>query len=582
MHQRRFYLPGTDKGVIRSTRPSVLPLANRYSSMHETLSAAAAAHAQHTAFVCGVSGRTRTFTEAMERADRYACLLHRDYGVRPGQRVLLVTPNTLDFFSIAHAVWRLGSVLCPTNPLQMPDEMAQLVAAAGGIHLIIGHGMVAPVVHAVERKLADAVQAPPPVLLYTDEMELPTASPLAQAPVQRQQPPSLESAAPAGSGLICVPFSSGTSGLPKGVRLSDLNLRSNVHQMCDFTQLLKMRDGDVVMSVLPMFHIYGLTAQLLASFVRGVTQVIVPRFDLEQYMGLVSRHRATVLFTVPPMLVAFAKGQAERPIDLSSVRVVLSGAAPLGKDMVDLSKQVFPSAFVTQGYGLTETSPVTHVNATGTPGSVGQLVADTEARLVDLATGQDVDAFGQMGEIWLRGPQVMLGYVNPADTAAVFSPDGFFKTGDIAEVDRNFEFFIRDRLKELIKVKGFQVAPAELEQVLLGHPFVADVIVIGVPTPQSDFTGNEAPRAHVVLNAAAVASAGLTGKTDTVAEALVQHVAEHLSPYKQLTGGVRFVETIPKSVTGKLLRRVARDLERQEAAREAAIRATSAPPTAPK
>jgi acyl-CoA synthetase (AMP-forming)/AMP-acid ligase II len=544
--------------------------------MHETLSAAAAAHAQHTAFICGVSGRTRTFPEAMERADRYACLLHHDYGVRAGQRVLLVTPNTLDFFSIAHAVWRLGAVLCPTNPLQMPDEMAQLVVAAGGIHLIIGHEMVAPVVHAVERKLADAVQPSPPVLLYTDEMELPTAS-------QQQQPLSSKSAAPAGSELICVPFSSGTSGLPKGVRLSDLNLRSNVYQMCDFTQPLQMRDDDdVVMSVLPMFHIYGLTAQLLASFVRGVTQVIVPRFDLEQYMGLVERHRATVLFTVPPMLVAFAKGQAERPVDLSSVRVVLSGAAPLGKEMVDLSAQVFPSAFITQGYGLTETSPVTHVNTTGTPGSVGHLVADTEARLMDLATGRDVDAFGQMGEIWLRGPQVMLGYVHPADTAAVFSPDGFFKTGDIAEVDRNFEFFIRDRLKELIKVKGFQVAPAELEQVLLGHPFVADVIVIGVPAPQSDLTGNEAPRAHVVLNAAAVAAAGLTGKTDTVAEALIQHAAEHLSPYKELTGGVRFVEMIPKSVTGKLLRRVARDLECQEAAREAATRAAPATPNATK
>lgn len=190
------------------------------------------------------------------------------------------------------------------------------------------------------------------------------------------------------------------------------------------------------------------------------------------------------------------------------------------------------------------------------------LVPDTEMRIVSTETGRDVERTGDVGEVWLRGPQVMKGYANPQDSAGAFSPDGFFKTGDLGCVDEDGRLYIKDHLKELIKVKGYQVAPAEIEQVLLGHEFVSDAIVIGVAAGEH---GTEQPKAHVVLNAAAVERAGLTGQDAVIEKALCDHVVQQLSHYKQLSGGVRFVPSVPKSVTGKLLRRVVRDSERTAA-----------------
>jgi acyl-CoA synthetase (AMP-forming)/AMP-acid ligase II len=546
---RRWFLPGTTDGIIRSPSASILPLAKAHASVHDLLAATADAKGDRVALVCGTTGRTRTFAETARRADEYARLLHHRFGVRAGDNVMLVSPNALDFLPIVQACWRLGAVVCPTNPLQTPAEMAKLIGAAGGVRLIVGHDMVAATVRQVEAILGPKGEVPS--FCFHDGLEL--NAPAAPTPIHT----------PAADELICMPFSSGTSGVAKGVRLCDMNLRTNIFQT---QERLQMVEEDVVMSVLPMFHIYGLTAQVLAAFVGGTKQVVIPRFDLQQYLELAQRHRATFLFTAPPMVLGFAKATAGHQYDLSTVRFVMSGAAPLGKELMALTRSIFPKARVTQGYGLTETSPAAHINIGGADGSVGAPCSDTEVRLVDVETGRDVDAFGQQGEIWIRGPQVMLGYVRPEDTAAALTPDGFFKTGDVGDVDENFDLFIRDRVKELIKVRGFQVAPAELEHVLLGHPFVHDAIVVGVATP----TGDEAPKAHIVLNAAAVERAGLAGKHAEIEAALMAHMAQALSRYKQLTGGIRFVDAIPKSPTGKVLRRIVRDQERAEAAATAA------------
>jgi acyl-CoA synthetase (AMP-forming)/AMP-acid ligase II len=277
----------------------------------------------------------------------------------------------------------------------------------------------------------------------------------------------------------------------------------------------------------------------------GATLVIVPKFELEPYLDLVERHRATILHVVPPVVIALAKHPAVAARDFSSVQKLFSGAAPLGADVTEQCTRRL-KCVLQQGYGLTETSPGALVTfddpAKIKPGSVGAPVASTEIRIVNVDTGRDVEP-NVDGEIWIRGPQVMRGYLNrPADTQAVLDADGWFRSGDIGHADADGEVFIVDRLKELIKYKGMQVPPAELEAVLLSHPAVADAAVVPFP----DAEAGEIPRAFVVLKGAA-----------TAAE-LMAHVAERVAPYKKVRR-VEFVDAIPKSPSGKILRRLLRD-----------------------
>jgi acyl-CoA synthetase (AMP-forming)/AMP-acid ligase II len=276
----------------------------------------------------------------------------------------------------------------------------------------------------------------------------------------------------------------------------------------------------------------------------GATLVVMPRFELEGYLDLVERHRATMLHVVPPIVLALAKSPLGTR-DFSSVRKMFSGAAPLGADVIRQATARV-GCVLQQGYGLTESSPATHTTSedpsTIKPGSIGCVLPNTECRVVDPATGADV-APGQDGEIWIRGPQVMRGYLNrPQDTRATVDADGWLHTGDIGHADADGHFFIVDRLKELIKYKGMQIAPAELESVLLSHPAVADAAVIARP----DEEAGEIPHAFVVL------------KGPATAEELMAFVASRVAPYKKVRR-VDFIDAIPKSPSGKILRRLLRD-----------------------
>ena len=256
-----------------------------------------------------------------------------------------------------------------------------------------------------------------------------------------------------------------------------------------------------------------------ASLREGATVVTMPRFDLEQYLTLSQEHRATLAYVAPPVVLALAKHPSVENFDLSSLRSILSGAAPLDAELAGTCSQRL-GCEVVQGYGMTEASPVTHMTPFGAqlhPGSIGPLVPGTEARVVDVVTGEDVAA-GEAGELLVRGPQVMKGYLgNEAATSAAIE-DGWLRTGDVATVDGDGWFAIVDRIKELIKVSGFQVAPAELEAVLLTHPAVADACVIGVP----DERAGEAPKGFVVLSG-------------TVApEELIEYVAARVAPHKRI------------------------------------------------
>jgi acyl-CoA synthetase (AMP-forming)/AMP-acid ligase II len=304
-------------------------------------------------------------------------------------------------------------------------------------------------------------------------------------------------------------------------------------------------DEDTTIAFLPFFHIYGLTAIALLGLWSGATLVVVPKFELEPYLNLIERYRATFLHVVPPVVVALAKHPSIDGHDLSSVRTLFSGAAPLGADVTQQCTRRI-GCVLQQGYGLTETSPAAIVTSQDPaqikPGSIGVPVASTEIRVVDADTGRDL-APGEDGEIWIRGPQVMRGYFKrPDDTRAALDADGWFRSGDIGHADADGDFFIVDRLKELIKYKSMQVPPAELEAVLLSHPAVADAAVV----PLADADAGEVPRAFVVRKAAATP------------EELMAYVAEHVASYKKVRR-LEFVDSIPKSPSGKILRRLLKD-----------------------
>jgi acyl-CoA synthetase (AMP-forming)/AMP-acid ligase II len=297
------------------------------------------------------------------------------------------------------------------------------------------------------------------------------------------------------------------------------------------------------MAVLPFFHIYGLGVIMNYALSRGATLVVHQRFDLEQFLRSIQEHRVTFAHLVPPILVALAKHPMVSQFDLSSLEGIMSGAAPLGGDLAK-AVEARLDCVVGQGYGLTETSPVTHTAPNQRKGqcpydAIGPSLPNTEIQIVDPETGKPLGP-GETGEVWIRGPQVMVGYFGqPGATAATIDENGWLHTGDIGMVDEDGLCRIVDRVKELIKYKGFQVAPAELEAVLLKHPSIKDAAVVRSP----DEEAGEVPKAFVV-------SDGSLSEED-----VLTFVAEHVSPHKKVRR-VEFVDAIPKSPSGKILRRI--------------------------
>jgi len=309
--------------------------------------------------------------------------------------------------------------------------------------------------------------------------------------------------------------------------------------------------GDRAIAVLPFFHIYGLVVLMNQPLYCGAGVVTMPRFDLREFLRVIQDYRITVAYVVPPIVLALVKHPMVDEFDLSSLELVHSGAAPLSAEL-ELACAERLGCRVRQGYGLTETSPATHFvpdQLVGPmPGDVGPLVPNTECRIVDVLSGEDAPA-GESGELLIRGPQVMKGYLNkPQATADAIDPDGWLHTGDIARIDENGSMRIVDRIKELIKYKGYQIAPAELEALLLTHPAITDAAVIPLP----DEEAGEVPKAFVVTDGS------------ITPEAVTGYVAEHVAPYKKVRA-VEIIDAIPKAPSGKILRRVLIDRERNAA-----------------
>ena len=483
--------------------------------------ARAAERGDRAALVDSVTGRAVTYAELPERVDRAAAAL-AGMGLKAGDACGIFSHNTIDYPIAVLAILRLGAIVTTASPLYTKDDLVKQLRDAQA------------------RLLLTAPEPTPVGVEAAREVDIPRVG-FDELFVAPGTPPSASVAA---GDVAALPYSSGTTGLPKGVMLSHRNLVANMLQL-DATG--HFADGnDTLICFLPFFHIYGLTVLALLGLRSGATLVVMPRFELGPYLDLVERHRATVLHVVPPVVVGLAKSPLAEGRDFSSVRQMFSAAAPLGADVSTLASARM-GCILAQGYGMTESSPATHCThddpALNKPGSVGLPVANTECRIVDVETGEDVEP-GQDGEIWVRGPQVMLGYFNcPDATRATVDEEGWLHTGDIGHADEDGCVFVVDRLKELIKYKGMQIAPAELEAVLLTHPAVADAGVV----PHKDEDCGEIPHAYVVL------------RSPVTPEELMAFVAENVTPYKRVRR-VTVIEAIPKSPSGKILRRVLRDL----------------------
>ena len=489
----------------------------------------AAVHPDRPAIIDGPSGRTYTFAQLEDLIHRFAGgLAARGFG--RGDTLGLMAPNIPEYAIVFHAVAVAGGTITTINPTYGPEEVRFQLQDAGA-SLLITIGMFAETaLAAIEGTDVSEVLSIDGGEGLGDAMTL-MGEPIGQAPVD----PATD--------VVVLPYSSGTTGLPKGVMLTHRNLVANIAQAEPCIQIGD--EGEVALAFLPFFHIYGMQVLMNASLACGVTVITMPRFDLEQALTIVQERRVTRFYAVPPIVLALAKHPIVERFDLSSLKQIFSGAAPLGAELAaEASERV--GCEVVQGYGMTELSPVSHCTVMGDfrPGTSGITVPNTECRLVDPGTGEDQDV-GVEGELWVRGPQVMLGYLNNEEaTRHTIDADGWLHTGDVAVIDRHGHVTIVDRVKELIKYKGFQVPPAELEALLIAHPKVADVAVIGVP----DVEAGELPKAFVV----AQPGSGLTE------EEVKAHVAGHVANYKHLRL-VEFTDEIPKSSSGKILRRVLRD-----------------------
>ena len=454
-------------------------------------------------------------------------LVERGFG--PGSVLGIMAPNVPEYAIVFHAVAMAGGTITTINPTYGAEEVRfQLEDAGAGLLLTV------PMFLDVAREamegtavdelfvMGDADGATPMSSLFGERVD--------QVPVDVRDH------------VVVLPYSSGTTGLPKGVMLTHYNLVANI---CQLEYVLDYQEGEAGLAALPFFHIYGMQVLMNGLLANGVTVVTMPRFDMDAALGLVQSQRITRFFAVPPMVLGLAKAPQVTDYDLSSLKQIFSGAAPLGAELAaEAGNRV--GCEVVQGYGMTELSPVTHSTVEGQArlGTSGVPVSNVESRIVDPETGEDLPA-GERGELWVRGPMVMKGYLNNDEaTAETIDADGWLHTGDVAIIDEHGHYSIVDRIKELIKYNGFQVPPAELEGLLITHPAIVDVAVIGVP----DEAAGELPKAFVTL---------APGASVTLEE-VQEFVGRHLVSYKQIRL-LEEIEEIPKSASGKILRRELRD-----------------------
>jgi acyl-CoA synthetase (AMP-forming)/AMP-acid ligase II len=431
----------------------------------------------------GSSGRSYTYGQLIDTIKKAAAGL-AGRGFKKGDVFAIYLPNVPEYAIAFHAVASLGGINTTINPLYTAGELAKQLNDSGARFLLtipafLDKAREAAAASSLEEifVLGKADGATP----FTDLLQT------AGSPPRVEINPKQD--------LIVLPYSSGTTGLPKGVMLTHYNLIANVCQIQDINPI---EAEDNLIAILPFFHIYGMVVVMSLGLLRGATLVTMPRFELEPFLQLMQEHNITQAFLVPPIVLALAKHPLVDRYNFSSLDLIFCGAAPLGTEVSQAAAKRL-GVVVKQGYGMTEMSPVTHMDSQDPArvryGTVGHCIPNTECKLVSTEDGSELGK-NQDGELWIRGPQAMRGYLNnPEATAACLDDEGWYHSGDVARVDDDGYFHIVDRVKELIKYKGMQVAPAELEALLLTHPAIADAAVI----PSPDEEAGEIPKAFVVL-----------------------------------------------------------------------------------
>ncbi|KAF5003684.1 hypothetical protein FDECE_9769 [Fusarium decemcellulare] len=526
-------------------------------------------------YTCGISGKTYTTAEVIEREDLLARALAKRLGYDAGEgtewdRVVGVySLNTIDYIPVNHSVHRLNGIVSPASAAYSAPELEHQLRSSGANALFTCVPLLETALTA-----AKAVGIPEdrifllPVPGFEKKDPFKTVDDLVAEGRNAPEIQPLNWVKGQGARQVAyLCYSSGTSGLPKGVQITHRNVISNIMQMAIQDSAGRAAAGidtQVQLGLLPLSHIYGLVPVAHHGIYNGDETVILPKFELKILLSAIQKFGIMQMALVPPILIQMLGNQEEcAKYDLSTVRFIFSGAAPLGKETALAVNKVWSKWNICQGYGLTETSPV--VTSTSEldidPGSSGTLLPGLRAKVMDL-DGTEITEYNKPGELLVQGPTVVLGYLNNAKASAetfVHHNDGrWMRTGDEVIVRKsakgNEHFVVVDRIKELIKVKGHQVAPAELEAHLLSHPFVSDCAVIQVP----DHRAGEVPKAFVVKAPAA------NGKPDSeVTQSINKHVEEHKARHKWLKGGIEFIDIIPKSPSGKILRRLLRDRERQ-------------------
>ncbi|KAF1927760.1 acetyl-CoA synthetase-like protein [Didymella exigua CBS 183.55] len=501
-------------------------------------------------------------------AKRFASGLRRA-GLQPGDRVLLFSGNTLFFPSVIMGVIMAEGVFTGANPTYVARELAYQLKDSGAKFLVCAEGSLDTGIAAAK----EAGLSADSVFIFDDgnaTFDGRTVEKSTELGHVRHWTALLDSKANGDAyawpdlktpeeldRVVALNYSSGTTGVAKGVMITHRNYVANSTQQIHMQALTPNYTQDLpkqrYLCFLPMYHAMAQSVFAVNAVKQRVPVYIMPRFDFVEFLTYVQKYSISDLALVPPVVVAMAKHPATKKFDLSSIKTVTVGAAPLGREASQEFEKLWPNGQVNvkQGYGMTElTCAVMMFNPAkhSASFSVGEVVPNCEAKIVLDDEGKIEAPQGERGEIWVRGPNVMKGYWNKPDaTRETFGPGRWLKTGDVAYADEEGHFFIVDRKKELIKVKGLQVAPAELEALLLDHPEVQEAAVIGVP-----HNDDEAPRAYIALQKADRA-------TPALAEAIKSWVAERVSKHKRLEGGVRFIDEVPKNPSGKIQRKLLRD-----------------------
>ncbi len=501
-------------------------------AFHGLLKTACARRPDAVALVDGDIHMTFRELDALSNACARAMLAE---GIETGDRIGLFLPNSAEFEIAAFGASKIGAVFTPMNPAYKEAEAAYQLNDSGARILITTAGGAA-LLQGVRRDLKTLE-----TVVVTDEEGDDTCFGEwvgAHSPENLPEP-EIDTA----EDIIALPYSSGTTGLPKGVMLTHRNLVSNYHQ-CVANHQITDRDSGLLF--LPLYHIYG--ALIMGSLIlAGATHVLMKRFTVPDALRLVEEHRLTLFYGVPPALLAIAHHENLGDYDLSSLRYIMSGAAPLPAEVRRVVQEK-TGVLTFMGYGLTEASPLTHMNppveALIQEESVGPPVSDQQQKIVDVETGTRELPVGEAGELVIKGPQVMKGYWNAPEATAETLRDGWLHTGDIGRVDEEGYVYLMDRKKEMIKYKGFAVAPAELEACLHQHPDVADAAVV----PREDAEAGEIPVAFVVPRE------GVRIDKD----ALMEFVNGKIAGYKHIRA-IAFIDAIPKSGSGKILRRLLKE-----------------------